>query len=107
MTTITVSNLKVTFGKIEELEKQMESPELEDLLWYGITYIVTTLKGVKIFYIASKKICKQPIEGLLYDLGLEEAYLAALYKDDPLEFANKMAIATIIKYLHEHYKYEE
>lgn len=73
MTTITVENLKVTVGKIEELEKQMEGPELEDLLWYGISYIVTTLKGVKIFYIARKK---------KYDKRKIRSYLRA-YKADP------------------------
>lgn len=67
--------------------------------------IMAGVSGPEVFSIEG--ICKQPVEGLLYDLGLEEAYLAALHKDDPLEFANKMAIATIIKHLYEHYEHEE
>lgn len=48
-------------------------------------------------------ILQQPGEGLLYDLGLDEAYMSAKYKDDPLKFADLMAISSVIEFLHKFY----
>lgn len=49
-------------------------------------------------------LCSQHIDGLLYDLNLEQAYLATIHKNDPLEFANQMAVANVIRFLHKFYK---
>lgn len=46
-----------------------------------------------------ENLCSQPVEGLLYDLDLDEASLATLYKEKPLMYANMMAINTVIRYL--------
>ena len=46
------------------------------------------------------KFCSQPIEGILYDLNIDEAVLSALYKTEPLKYAEMMAITYVIKYLH-------
>lgn len=46
-----------------------------------------------------ESLCSQPVEGLLYDLDLDEAELSALYKDKPLMYANMMAINTVIRHL--------
>lgn len=44
-----------------------------------------------------------PVESVLYDLGLDEAYLATIYKEDPIVFTQMMAINTLIKHLYKKY----
>ena len=53
--------------------------------------------------ISIDKLCEQPIEGLLYDLDLDTATLMTLYKEKPLVFANFLAIANTIEFLHNEY----
>lgn len=50
-----------------------------------------------------ESLCNQPIEGLLYDLDLDIATLMTLYKNDPMKFADYMAIVNVLKFLHNEY----
>ena len=88
----------------------MSSEEIFERIYSDIKKFKSEGKVIKILngddspsVIPIDKLCKQPIEGLLYDLDLDTATLMTLYKEKPLEFANYMAIVNIIEFLHNEY----
>ena len=53
--------------------------------------------------ISLENLCNQPVDGLLYDLNIDPAVLMTIHKENPVEFANQMAVVNVIKFLHNFY----
>ena len=89
----------------------MTNNEIFESIYKDIKFFSKKNKIIKILsgdvhpsVIDIENLLKQPIEGLLYDLDLDEAQLVTIYKDKPLEFANMMSIVNVIKFLYQKYK---
>ena len=91
----------------------MEKEEIFDRIYKDIKKYQKEGRIIKVFSDNSVRVvdiesfCQQSVEGLLYDLGLEEAYLSAFYHDDPLRFADLMAISSVIRFLRDKQKPKE
>lgn len=55
-----IDDLEILVGKVEEFSLEFDDPELENLLWYGISYMWTTIEGIRVFYM-DRTICKKRI----------------------------------------------
>ena len=89
----------------------MTNNEIFESIYKDIKFFSEENKIIKILsgdvhpsVIDIENLLKQPIEGLLYDLDLDESQLVTIYKDKPLEFANMMSIVNVIKFLYQKYK---
>ena len=89
----------------------MTNNEIFESIYKDIKFFSEENKIIKILsgdvhpsVIDIENLLKHPIEGLLYDLDLDEAQLVSIYKDKPLEFANMMSIVNVIKFLYQKYK---
>lgn len=89
----------------------MTNNEIFESIYKDIKFFSEENKIIKILsgdvhpsVIDIENLLKQPIEGLLYDLDLDEVQLVTIYKDKPLEFANMMSIVNVIKFLYQKYK---
>lgn len=89
----------------------MTNNEIFESIYKDIKFFSEENKIIKILsgddhpsVIDIENLLKQPIEGLLYDLDLDETQLVTIYKDKPLEFANMMSIVNVIKFLYQKYK---
>lgn len=80
----------------EEIFKQIQS----DIFKYRKEnkIIIPSSDGPLVYDI--EKFCSQPVDGILYDLNIDEAILSALYKNEPLKYAEMMAIVSVIKHLY-------
>ena len=58
-----VEGLEIIIGKAKEFT--LDTEEQENLLWFGITYIVTTVEGIKIFYLARDIYKKRKVKSYL------------------------------------------
>lgn len=81
-------------------EEIFEGIKKDVLKYRGENKIIKMMTGNDVpSVIDVEKLCSQPVEGLLYDLDLDEAELSTLYKDKPLMYASMMAINTVIRHL--------
>lgn len=88
----------------------MTTEEVFDAIYKDVKKYQKEGKIIKIFapeesprVVSVEGLCDQWVDGLLYDLDMDEAVLMTVYKDKPLAFADEMAKATVIRFLHKFY----
>lgn len=86
----------------------MENKEIFDVIYQDIEKYSKEGKIIKVFIdepeiVSIEKMCSQSTKGLLYDLDLDAAQLLCAYKDNPIKYADMMAIYNTIKFLHNFY----
>lgn len=92
--------IDITNNKIMTKEEIFEGIKKDVLKYRADNKVIKMMPGNDVpSVIDVERLCSQPVEGLLYDLDLDEASLATLYKDKPLMYANMMAINTVIRHL--------
>lgn len=85
----------------------MKTDEIFNTIYQDIKEYHKEGKIIKVFsgnenpsVVSVSDLCNQSIYGLLYDLDLDEAQLMTIHKENPLEFANQMAVVSVIRYLY-------
>lgn len=71
ITTVLVGNVKFEIGKLETFNVD----DYDELTWYGITHIVTTITGMKIFYVAIDYATRAKVRDYLKAMKVNPSYI--------------------------------
>lgn len=75
-TIVNVENVRFVISTLKDLHLEEEDVQAyEELVWYGVTHIVTTISNISIFYIAIDRCKRRKVRAYLRAKKINPAFI--------------------------------